>query len=260
MIFDPNRVQVRLHPSPLLAGAMAWEAVLSVARNATADFVCQPGSGEGGLGHTLASWLVDAGPQVALQWIMGGLWKPKEVGAELSVAVLGSTPDQAQQRVLARARELAMWLDIHGDGEDWHAVGSTHEHPWQALPMWMVLEAPKFRQACAVCHTDERATERFLEVGRRTGTGLLWTLRSRPLGVEADRLRAVLSSRINEVKALATPARRAALLRDLALLARADGRIQPAERALMAEVAEGLEVCAVAVKVLRCKALTAPAA
>ncbi len=63
-----------------------------------------------------------------------------------------------------------------------------------------------------------------------------------PPGVEAYRLRAVLPSRINEVKALATPARRAALLRDLALLARADGRIQPAERALMAEVAEGLEV------------------
>ena len=113
MIFDPNNVQVRLHPSPLLAGAMAWEAVVSVARHASADFVCQPGSGEGGLGHTLASWLADAGPQVALQWCMGGLWKPGDVGAMLSIAVVGSSPDQAQRRVLERA-----------------GIGHVDGHPW----------------------------------------------------------------------------------------------------------------------------------
>jgi len=123
---------------------------------------------------------------------MGGLWKPEAVGAKLSVAVLGITPDQARQRVLVRARELSMWLDIHGFGEEWHPADSIHECRWQALPMWMTLEAPLFRQSCALCDAEERATERFLEVGRRTRTGLLWTLRSRPQGIETDRILARL--------------------------------------------------------------------
>jgi hypothetical protein len=189
MIFDPNKVEVRLHPSPLLAGPMAWEAVVSVARSVGADFVCQPGVGEGGLGHMLASWLAEAGPQVALQWSMGGLWEAEKVGARLSVAVMGITPDLAVGGVLSRARELSMWLDIHGDGDAWHPVDSKSEtQDWHAQPIVMIPVPPLFRQSCANCHADERATERFVEVGRRTGTGLLWSLRSQPHGVHTERL------------------------------------------------------------------------
>ena len=194
MIFDSNRIRICLHSVSGPSGLMAWEAALSTARSASEDFICHPGRSEGGLGHTLASWLSDAGPHVALQWTMGGLWRPGEVGVRLSIAVMGSTPDQARQRVLERARQLAMWLDIHHEGEGWHPVDSMYEDRWHSQSVWMRPEAPHL-QDCGLCDGSQQATERFLEVALRTGSGLCWTLRSRPLGLDLERLIGQLADR-----------------------------------------------------------------
>ena len=63
-----------------------------------------------------------------------------------------------------------------------------------------------------------------------------------PPNVDVARLRGLLPRRIEEVNALATPGKRATLLRDLVVLARADGRVQPAEVSVMRALARDLEV------------------
>ena len=200
MIFDFDNVQIRLHETRGPSGLLVWEAALSTTRTAKEDYICRPERSEGGLGHTLASWLADAGPQVALQWTMGGIWQPNEVGIQLSIAVMGSTPDQARQRVQARARQLAMWLKVHHAGADWSPVDAIRNQEWHLLPLRLQRESPHFLQECGLCDRREEATERFLDVSHQTGSGLLWTLRSRPIGVKLERLLGQLSDRRSETR------------------------------------------------------------
>ncbi len=63
-----------------------------------------------------------------------------------------------------------------------------------------------------------------------------------PASIDIERLRGLLGRRVEEVKTLASPARRATLLRDLVVLARADGRIDAAETDVMHALARALEV------------------
>jgi hypothetical protein len=71
-----------------------------------------------------------------------------------------------------------------------------------------------------------------------------------PPSVDVSRLEGLLPRRIADVRALASPAKRAILLRDLAVLARADGRVQPAEAKLMRSMAQALGVDAMVVDVV----------
>ncbi len=71
-----------------------------------------------------------------------------------------------------------------------------------------------------------------------------------PPGVDIERLQSLLSRRLDEVNTLASPARRATLLRDLVVLARADGRVDEAETAVMREIARGLALDSMVVDVV----------
>jgi Zn-dependent protease with chaperone function len=75
-----------------------------------------------------------------------------------------------------------------------------------------------------------------------------------PRSVDVPGLRAELPRRIAAVAADVPPLRRVQLVRDLATIARADGEVDPAERALLVEIADGTGVPRVALEA----ALAAP--
>ena len=198
MKFDLSTTRTRLHSLPHQSGAMAWEASVSATRLSGSNFVCLPSSPVDGLGDTLTDWLRDAGPHVALQVRMGGLWAPELVGSELTIAVLGSTPNDACQRLQRRARELSMWLDVHDEAERWISAELAWDMDLHAVPIHVALDAPELRRNCPICKDRTSAMPRFAEVARRTFTALMWTIRSRPVAQEisdeAHRLRMRVST------------------------------------------------------------------
>lgn len=60
--------------------------------------------------------------------------------------------------------------------------------------------------------------------------------------VSPDALRADLDRRIRDVKELVPPLRRAQVMRDLGVIARADGRVDEAEQEVLHEIAEAVGV------------------
>jgi tellurite resistance protein len=63
-----------------------------------------------------------------------------------------------------------------------------------------------------------------------------------PAELSADALRGDLGRRIDRVKEVVPGPRRAQVIRDLAIIARADGKVTPTELAVIREVAEAIDV------------------
>ena len=100
-----------------------------------------------------------------------------------------------------------------------------------------------FAAAIAVAGATGGISEKEIEVFERFfGKGAF----SERLNLE--RIEAELGERIEAVRDRASRPRRLQILRDLCLIARADGSVSPPERAVMREVADGLEVPATLVE------------
>jgi hypothetical protein len=159
---------------------MACEASVSILRMAGPEYLCTPSKPHASIADTIGFWLTHAGPEVAIQVAIGGLWAPDFVGVQLTLSVLASTVQGAEARLRERAEELSLWLEIHDDKDAWMVCDVEPDAPLVAAPIR--LAAPRPRRHCPICHLEDAATERFIEVARRTRTGLLWCLRSEPSG------------------------------------------------------------------------------